>query len=90
MVLSAAGFGEPVSWDESDVNGEGRGVPFQHVLEQVMNNFIFKFTLPDFVWGSEEDRRELRVAGLAGKGWLGKSVQSASIAFSELEVTSCY
>ncbi|KAG9013346.1 hypothetical protein FRB93_000869 [Tulasnella sp. JGI-2019a] len=84
-VLSAAGFGIPISWAETDKSAPAdRNQSFHAALSRTMDQFLWRFILPIFVWGSEADREAVAVAGLVGKGWLGAKPKQALQTFSEL------
>lgn len=85
MVLSAAGFGMPTAWEESDSAESQRSTSFQKTLGDALDDLPWKFVLPNFVWGSEAERENVTVAGWIGKGWLGKRAKQAAVTFSSLE-----
>ncbi|KAG9014366.1 hypothetical protein FRB94_012772 [Tulasnella sp. JGI-2019a] len=84
-ILSAAGFGMPTPWEESDSAESKRNTAFQKTLEDALDDLPWKFVLPDRAWGNEAEREAVSVAGWAGNGWLGKRAKQAAVTFSELE-----
>ncbi|KAG8996238.1 hypothetical protein FRB93_000904 [Tulasnella sp. JGI-2019a] len=84
LVIMAAGFGHDAQWMTHKTPPLGHVLTFRQALQDVVDNIILRASLPQWVWGSPADRDTLAVSGIAGRGWLGKKVQHAAIAFSEL------
>ncbi|KAG8885166.1 hypothetical protein FRB97_001984 [Tulasnella sp. 331] len=84
LAIMAAGFGKQDKWIDDGAPPPGHAITFRQALYGVSRGIITRAILPPWVWGSEASRDSLAVAGLAGRGWLGKGVQDVSVAFSEL------
>ncbi|KAG8995051.1 hypothetical protein FRB93_001241 [Tulasnella sp. JGI-2019a] len=80
----AAGFGKNDRWITGRVPPPGHLLTCRQALHGVVDNLIIRASLPPWVWGSQASRASLEVAGIAGRGWLGKRVQHTAVAFSEL------
>lgn len=79
LIMTSAGFGQPTHW-EDDESGNSQ------IIDDALHSLVFKFVFPRFFWGTAAQRDELAVAGLAGRGWLGKRVLEAAKALSRLHV----
>ncbi|KAG8995052.1 hypothetical protein FRB94_008787 [Tulasnella sp. JGI-2019a] len=84
LVLMAAGFGQDDHWINHSKPPSGHVLTFREALQDVIDNLILRVALPPWVWGSQASRDTLAIAGIAGRGWLGKQAQHTAVAFSEL------
>ncbi|KAG9001280.1 hypothetical protein FRB93_012207 [Tulasnella sp. JGI-2019a] len=84
LVIIAAGFGQDDQWIHNGTPSPGHLLTFRQALEGVTDNLILRLSLPPWVWGSRTDRDSLAIAGIAGRGWLGKQAWHAAVAFAEL------
>ena len=82
-IIARAGFGFKNSKDEVPPGHEMAFVP---AMETVAREIFIRAALPSFLWGGSEDRKAVRVSGLAGRGLLGSRIRSISIAYSEIQV----
>ena len=55
-------------------------------LVVISENVHTRAILPPWVWGNASERQVLACSGIAGSGWLGKTIQDVAIAYSELRV----
>ncbi|KAG9030926.1 hypothetical protein FRB95_003310 [Tulasnella sp. JGI-2019a] len=84
LTIMAAGFGQEDSWIPDKKPPPGHTLTFRQALRDVVDNIILRVIWPQWVWGSQSSRNSLAIAGIAGRGWLGKRVQHISVAYSEL------
>ncbi|KAG8885179.1 NuA4 histone acetyltransferase subunit [Tulasnella sp. 331] len=84
LVVMSTGFGQIENWSPNEKPPPGHCLTFRQALHGVTTNLLRRMTLPPWIWGSRASREFLSVAGIAGRGWLGKRVQYAAVAYSEL------
>ncbi|KAG8862257.1 hypothetical protein FRB96_001836 [Tulasnella sp. 330] len=86
LAIATAAFGRDERWIADNKVPPGHALTFRQALRTVADTLIIKSSLPPWVWGSPADRDFLAVAGIAGRGWLGKLVKDCAVAYSELGV----
>ncbi|KAG9017890.1 hypothetical protein FRB93_004701 [Tulasnella sp. JGI-2019a] len=84
LVIITAGFGQDDKWIHNSTPPPSHLLTFRQASKDVVDNLILRFSLPSWVWGSRADRDALAIAGIAGRGWLGKQAWRTAVAFSEL------
>ncbi|KAG9014267.1 hypothetical protein FRB94_013577 [Tulasnella sp. JGI-2019a] len=84
LTIMAAGFGQEDSWIPDTKPPPGHTMAFRQALHDVADNMVLQVIWPQWVWGFQSSRNSLAVAGIAGRGWLGKRVQHVSVVYSEV------
>ncbi|KAG8852018.1 hypothetical protein FRB96_008936 [Tulasnella sp. 330] len=86
-ILSSSAFGQMTHWDDStaDSLSTGHTMTLKEALIVSLRGIPWIGILPAWAWGSAQERERVVLAGIAGRGLLGKTIQKAAVGFSELQ-----
>ncbi|KAG8873204.1 hypothetical protein FRB97_006928 [Tulasnella sp. 331] len=86
-ILSSSAFGQMTHWDDStaDSLSNGHTMTLKEALIVSLRGIPWIGILPAWAWGSAQERERVVLAGIAGRGLLGKTIQKAAVGFSELQ-----
>ncbi|KAG8981369.1 hypothetical protein FRB90_007302, partial [Tulasnella sp. 427] len=86
LILGAVAFGQETNWESKPgTPPPGHKMTFQQAVKTVSERITLRIALPSWIWGDKETRGRMGLGGIAGKGWLGLTIQEAAIGFAELQ-----
>ncbi|KAG8847820.1 hypothetical protein FRB96_001408 [Tulasnella sp. 330] len=84
LVIMAAAFGHVDDWIPTKALPSGHAMTFRDSLQLVLRNWLLLGIFPRFIWGSGQNRKDMRPGALAAGGWLGKRMQETAVSYAEL------